>query len=62
MGHKPGRERLRSRASSGPLTLQVAVVNLFDKTYLIRSGTGIGVFAPQYGQRRGFYGGLAWEF
>jgi outer membrane receptor for ferrienterochelin and colicins len=47
---------------SGPLTLQFAVVNLFDKVYLIRSGSGIGVFAPQYGQRRGLFGGLAWEF
>jgi len=49
-------------AGSGPLTLQFAVVNLFDKIYVIRSGTGIGVFAPQYGERRGFFGGLAWEF
>jgi outer membrane receptor protein involved in Fe transport len=47
---------------SGPLTVQFAVVNLFDKVYVIRSGTGIGVFAPQYGQRRGLYGGLSWEF
>ncbi len=49
-------------AGARPLTLQFAVVNLFDKVYLIRSGTGIGVFAPQYGQRRGFFAGLAWEF
>jgi outer membrane receptor protein involved in Fe transport len=49
-------------AGSGPLTLQFAVVNLFDKIYVIRSGSGIGVFAPQYGQRRGLFGGLAWEF
>jgi hypothetical protein len=49
-------------AGSGPLTVQFAVVNLFDKVYVIRSGSGIGVFAPQYGQRRGLYGGLAWEF
>jgi outer membrane receptor protein involved in Fe transport len=49
-------------AGSGPLTVQLAVVNLFDKIYLIRSGSGIGVFAPQYGQRRGIYAGLAWDF
>ena len=49
-------------AGSGPLTVQFAVVNLFDKVYVIRSGTGIGVFAPQYGPRRGLYGGPAWEF
>jgi len=46
----------------GPLTAQLAVLNLFDKTYQIRSGTGIGVFAPQYGAPRGVYGGLAWQF
>jgi hypothetical protein len=37
---------------AGPLTAR----------YQIRSGTGIGVFAPQYGPRRGFFGGLAWKF
>jgi outer membrane receptor protein involved in Fe transport len=49
-------------ARTGPLTLQVAVINVADKVYEIRSGTGVGVFAPQYGPRRGFYGGLAWQF
>ena len=38
------------------------VVNLFDKVYELRSGSGIGVFAPQFGQRRGFYGTVAYEF
>jgi hypothetical protein len=38
------------------------VVNLFDKIYQLRSGSGIGVGAPQYGQRRGFYGTVAYEF
>ena len=38
------------------------VVNLFDESYEIRSGTGIGVGAPQYGQRRGIYGGLSYMF
>jgi len=38
------------------------VVNLFDLVYEIRDGDGIGVFAPQYLPRRGFYGGLSWEF
>ena len=46
----------------GPLTLRFDVINLFDKVYPIRSGTGIGVFAPQYGPRRSLYGGLSWEF
>lgn len=38
-----------------PLTLGFNVVNLLDTTYLLRSGTGIGEFAPQYGPRRGFF-------
>ncbi len=45
-----------------PLTLRFDVVNLLDTVYQIRSGTGIGVFAPQYGPRRGFYAGLAQAF
>jgi outer membrane receptor protein involved in Fe transport len=47
---------------SSLLTVRFDVVNAFDKVYQIRSGTGIGVFAPQYGMRRGFFGGLAWQF
>lgn len=44
---------------SGPLTARFDVINLFDKVYEIRSGTGIGVFAPQYGPRRGIFIGLS---
>jgi outer membrane receptor protein involved in Fe transport len=40
-----------------PFTLRFDVVNVFDEVYEIRSGTGIGVFAPQFGPRRGFFGG-----
>jgi outer membrane receptor for ferrienterochelin and colicins len=47
---------------AGPLQLRFDVVNLLDKVYLIRSGTGIGVFAPQYGARRGFFGGFTIPF
>ena len=42
-----------------PLTVRFDVVNLFDKIYEIRDGSGIGVFAPQFGARRGFYVGLS---
>lgn len=38
------------------------VVNVFDQTYQLRNGTGIGVGAPQYGARRGFYAGLTFDF
>jgi outer membrane receptor protein involved in Fe transport len=46
-------------SAAKPLTVRFDVVNLFDKIYAIRDGSGIGVFAPQYGQRRGFYVGLS---
>jgi outer membrane receptor for ferrienterochelin and colicins len=49
-------------AGSGPLTVRFDIINVADKVYQIRSGTGIGVFAPQYGPRRGFFGGVAWKF
>jgi hypothetical protein len=42
-----------------PLTMRFDVVNLFDTIYQIRSGTGIGVFAPQYGPRRGYFIGIS---
>jgi hypothetical protein len=42
-----------------PLTVRFDVVNLTDVVYQIRSGTGIGVFAPQYGPRLGFFAGIS---
>jgi outer membrane receptor protein involved in Fe transport len=42
-----------------PTTVRFDVVNLFDKIYEIRDGSGIGVFAPQFGPRRGFYFGIS---
>ena len=42
-----------------PVTVRFDVVNLFDTIYQIRSGSGIGVFAPQYGPRRGYFIGLS---
>ncbi|WP_156964711.1 TonB-dependent receptor [Methylocapsa aurea] len=46
----------------GPLTLRFDVINLFDHVYQLRDGSGIGVFAPQYGPRRGFFAGLSQKF
>lgn len=45
----------------GALEFRGAVVNLNDHTYEIRSGSGIGVFAAQFGPRRAVYGGIKWE-
>ena len=42
-----------------PTTLRFDVVNLFDRIYEIRDGSGIGVFAPQFGPRRGFFVGIS---
>jgi len=42
-----------------PTTVRFDVVNLFDTTYVIRNGSGIGVFAPQYGPGRGFFFGIS---
>jgi outer membrane receptor protein involved in Fe transport len=42
-----------------PMTVRFDVVNLFDEIYEIRDGSGIGVFAPQFGPRRGFFLGIS---
>jgi outer membrane receptor protein involved in Fe transport/opacity protein-like surface antigen len=41
-----------------PVTVRFDVVNVFDTIYQIRNGSGIGVFAPQYGPRRGYFIGI----
>jgi outer membrane receptor protein involved in Fe transport len=43
-------------------TARFDVINLFDEKYEIRSGSGVGVFAPQWGPRRGFFVGLSKAF
>ncbi len=39
----------------GNIEGRVSIVNLLDHVYLIRQGSGIGVFSPQYGPRRALY-------
>ncbi len=46
----------------GSLEGRVGITNLFDKTYLLRDGTGVGVGAPQYGGRRTWFVGLSQRF
>jgi outer membrane receptor protein involved in Fe transport len=41
-----------------PVTVRFDIVNLFDHIYEIRDGSGIGVFAPQFGPRRGYFVGV----
>ncbi len=45
----------------GVLEFRTAMVNMNDHIYQIRNGSGIGVFAAQYGPRRALYGGIKWE-
>jgi outer membrane receptor for ferrienterochelin and colicins len=44
------------------LTMRADVINAGDTNYQIRSGSGVGVFAPQYGARRGYFFGLSQAF
>jgi outer membrane receptor protein involved in Fe transport len=45
----PGIGKVEGRAS---------LINVFDHTYQIRNGSGIGVFSPTYGPRRTLYAGI----
>ena len=45
--------------NAGTLTARFDVINVFDRVYEIRNGTGVGVGAPQFGPRRGFFFGLS---
>ena len=44
------------------LELRFDILNLFDQIYRIRSGTGLGVFAPQFGPRRTILAGVTQRF
>lgn len=46
----------------GNLETRFGITNLFDKTYLLRDGSGVGVGAPQYGERRTWFAALSHAF
>jgi outer membrane receptor protein involved in Fe transport len=46
----------------GPFSVRVAVINVGDKVYELRDGSGIGVGAPQFGMRRSAYVTLQKQF
>jgi len=48
--------------SFGALHTKLALINALDRIYELRSGTGVGVGAPQYGPRRGLYLTLQKDF
>jgi outer membrane receptor protein involved in Fe transport len=51
-----------AEAPGGPLTVRLDVINLLDEVYLLRSQTGIGVFAPAFGPRRSVFAGVSKQF
>jgi hypothetical protein len=62
--HLPGYGQVNVSAarSFGKMDLRFAVINVFDRVYQIRDGSGIGVGAPQWGPRRGFFTTATWHF
>ncbi len=45
-----------------PLEIRIDVINAFDQVYELRDGSGVGVFAPQFGPRRGVFVGVTKNF
>ena len=46
-------------ADLGKVDLRLSVINVFNQSYELRDGSGIGVGAPQFGPRRGFFGTIS---
>ena len=46
----------------GSVEARLALLNLFDRSYELRDGSGVGVGAPQWALRRSVYLGLATSF
>jgi hypothetical protein len=44
------------------LSARLDVINVGDQIYAIRDGSGVGVFAPQFGSRRSVYAGVTYSF
>ena len=57
-----GAARSFNVAGLGVIHTRLAVINVLDRVYAIRDGSGIGVGAPQYGPRRGYYLGVSRDF
>ena len=47
------------RLARAGIDLRLDVINVGDHVYEIRDGSGVGVGAPQYGPRRGFFFGVS---
>ena len=54
--------KFKNLGGAGDLTVRFDVLNLFDQVYVLNDGTGIGEGAVKYGNRRGVYGGISYDF
>jgi outer membrane receptor protein involved in Fe transport len=68
-GHVPGyvvvnlgASHAFTRGTLKGISIRCDVINLFDRRYEIRDGSGIGVGAPQWGASRGFFFGISKAF
>jgi len=57
-----GAEQALHLAGKQFLKARLDVVNVLDRVYELRNGSGVGVNAAQFGMRRGFFGSLTYEF
>jgi outer membrane receptor protein involved in Fe transport len=57
-----GAEQSFKLARNRFLKARLDVVNVTDSIYQLRSGSGVGVNAAQYGERLGFFGSLSYVF
>ncbi len=46
----------------GPFSVRLAVLNVLNRVYELRDGSGVGVGAPQFGPQRAFFAGLSKQF
>ncbi len=54
-----GASRVIHLGDAGTLTVRLDALNVLDRIYEIRDGTGVGVGASQFGPRRGLFFGLS---
>ena len=55
-------QRIHNTGALGDIDLRLALLNVFDASYGIRNGTGVGAGAPQFGGRRSVFAGITKYF
>jgi outer membrane receptor protein involved in Fe transport len=55
-------QRIHNEGALGDIDLRIALLNVFDASYGIRNGTGVGAGAPQFGGRRSVFAGITKYF